>query len=205
MIRIGVTVGLFVLVAVRATADAPPRLQPNRDVTVTYRVLGEVARPANTPAVNAIRISYTAAGARLRVEPVGQSTYMLIDRLAGRMMMVMPAQHRFMELPYDPSRDPQIAAKDAQFTRHGHATVAGMDCTEYDVRSSHGEGTACLTDDGVMLRAKGMTSERQGGGLEATEVAYGPQPAAAFVQPPDFQRMEMPQMGQPPATGRPRP
>lgn len=204
MTRIGVTVGLLALVAMPAMADAPP-LQPSRDVTVTYRVLGEVAHPANAPAVSAIRISFAAAGERLRVEPVGQPTYMLIDRSAGRMMMVLPAQRRFMDLPYDPSNDPQIAARDARFTRRGHATVAGIDCTEYDVRSNRGEGTACLTDDGVMLRAKGVTAERQGGGLEATEVAYGARPAAAFAPPPGFQRMEMPQLGQPLATGRPRP
>jgi hypothetical protein len=103
-----------------------------------------------------------------------------------------------MELPFDANQFLHFDEADAHLTKRGHVTVSGLDCTEYDVQTPHGQGTTCLTNDGVMLRAKGTTTEHRGGGLEATEVSYGAQPAALFVPPADFKRMEIPQMRMPP-------
>ncbi|MBN8928124.1 MAG: hypothetical protein J0H19_16055, partial [Rhodospirillales bacterium] len=181
-----------------AHADAPPRIQPTRDVTVTYRVLSDTTIPAGMPRPTSLRISFAAGGTRVRVEPGNGPMYLLLDRTAQRLTIVIPPQHSLMDLPYDPSRDPQRLATDARFTRRGEATVAGLRCTEWDVRTRDGTGSACLTADGVLLRGSGAVSQ-QHGGIEATEVSYAPIPADALTPPQGFQRLEMPQLRLPQA------
>lgn len=185
-----------------ANADAPSRIQPTRDVTVTYRVLSDTTTPAGMPRPTSLRISFAAGGTRVRVEPGNGPMYLLLDRSAQRLTIVMPPQHSLMDLPYDPSRDPQRLAADARFTRRGEATVAGLRCTEWDVRTRDGTGTACLTTDGVLLRGSGAVSQHHGG-IEATEVSYAPIPADALTPPPGFQRVEMPQLRLPQVGGAP--
>lgn len=194
MIRIALTaLSLLLPTLTVAAAQDRPRLVPDRDVTVTYRVLGDAAHIANAPAVSSVRASFSVQGERLRVEAPGQPAYMLLDRGARRMLLVMPAEHSFMDLPYDVSRALRFDEDDAHLTRRGRATVAGLSCTDYDVQTTHGRGTACLTDDGVMLRAQVATGDRNGG-LEATAVSYAPQPSALFTPPAGFQRLEIPQL-----------
>jgi hypothetical protein len=203
MIRISMAVFAlalpFALTAGSTMAEDHPLLYPNRDVAVTYQILGDAGQMAEGAHVTGIRVNFTSGGQRMRIEPMGRPAYMLMDRASKRMTVVMPAQHSFMELPFDANRFLHLDDVDAHLTRRGQTTVAGLECTEYDVQTPHGQGTTCLTGDGVMLRAKGTTTEHRGGGLEATEVTYGAQPAGLFVPPADFKQMEMPQLRMPPA------
>ena len=68
--------------------------------------------------------------------------------------------------------------------------------------SPQGNGQACLTADGVLLRASG-THDGQQGSLEATAVRYGAQDPAQFRVPEDFQRMQMPAPGERPPAAAP--
>jgi hypothetical protein len=188
--RFGMAACLMTAALAPAVAEDHPLVQPSRDVSVTYRVHNASARPGDAP--SEIRVSFDARGDRLRVEPSGRREYMVLDRAGKRMMMVMPSERSFLELPYDPARDIRVIAGDAHFTRRGTATVAGLRCTEYDVKASRGQGAICLTDDGVTLRANGVTSDGRGGDLQATTVAYGPIPTSVFDTPPDFKRIEVP-------------
>jgi hypothetical protein len=45
------------------------------------------------------------------------------------------------------------------------------------------------------LRAKSDNPGQAGGELEATRVTYGPQAPGLFAPPPDFQKMDMSNMG----------
>ncbi len=184
-----------------AAADEHPRLLPSRDVAVTYRVTGDAAHMANAPPVSTVRASFAVVGGCLRLEADGQPAYLLVDRAARQMLVVLPAQHSFMALPYDASRALRFEDDDAHLSRRGRSTVAGLSCTEYDVQTAHAQGSACLTDDGVLLRAQGMTAENRGGGLEATNVSYAPQPKAAFIPPAGFLRLEIPQLRFPSGIG----
>jgi len=80
----------------------------------------------------------------------------------------------------------------ARFAEMGHAVVAGLPCTEWRVSTSQGSGTACVTTDGVILRAEGGDTRGTTGTIVATNVSFGPQPADLFVPPPGAQRLSIP-------------
>jgi hypothetical protein len=187
----------FLALSMPAAAAERPRLQPTRDVQVVYRVRGEAAHQKNVPAVSALDVSFSARdGGRLRVQPAGQHVWLLMDRGSRQLTLVMADTHSFLELPYDISLPLRLdETGDATFTLTGHAVVAGLRCTEYDVQSRQVHGTACLTADGVLLRAAGASSGLHGGGeLEATEVHFAPLPARLFAPPADFAPLPIPRL-----------
>ena len=179
------------MAAPAAADDHPPVMRPSRDVVVEYHVAGVTAGQHRS---DTVRMYFTDHGMKLRIEPVGQPGYSIVDRSAARMVMVMTQQHIYMEVPYDPQRVMAFEGKDTTFTRVGTDTVAGIGCTVYDAKRSDRSGQVCLSDDGLLLRAKSDDPAQAGGGLEATSVTYGPQPASLFAPPPDFQKMDIPAM-----------
>ncbi len=191
---LGVALGLAVTVPAVAQ-DHPAVMQPSRDVMVEYHVSGA---PMGPQRADTIRMYFTDHGTKLRIEPVGQPAYSIVDRTAGRMLMVMASQHAYMEIPYDPRRVMAFDDKSATFTRLGSDTVAGIGCTVYDTKRQEHSGQVCLSDDGLMLRAKSDSPGQPGGTLEATHVAYGPLAPSLFAPPADFQKMDMSGMGRPP-------
>lgn len=179
-------------------AAAQPVVQPTRDVVVEYHITGAGMTTPGRNHVDSVKISYAARGQRMRMEPGGQPVFVIVDRNAGHTTMVMTDKHMFMEMPYDARQTMNFSPENAHFTRRGTATVAGLTCTEYDVQSQQHNGTVCLTSDGVMLRAV-STDPQHNGSMEATSVAYGPQPDSVFAPPPGFQKMDIPHMqGRPP-------
>ncbi len=69
--------------------------------------------------------------------------------------------------------------------------MAGQTCEVWRLTGPHGTGKACITSDGLVLRAVGSMDEAGTGRLEAVSVTYGPQPASLFAPPPDFRRMDL--------------
>jgi len=195
--RVLLAATLGVAVAVPAVAqDHPPVMQPSRDVMVEYHVAG-ITQGAPQRS-DTIRMYFTDHGMKMRIEPVGQPAYSIVDRTNARMVMVMTPQHAYVELPYDPKHVMAFDDKGATFTRVGSDTVAGIGCTLYQTKRQDRSGQVCLSDDGLLLRAK-SDNPGQGGTMEATQVSYGPQAASLFTPPPDFQKMDMASMahGQP--------
>ncbi|HET6606909.1 MAG TPA: DUF4412 domain-containing protein [Rhodopila sp.] len=199
MLKYAMLAGVFAVAAYPVRGSAQPVVQPTRDVSVQYHVTGDSMAGPGQGHVDSIKISYGSGGQRMRIEPVGQPAFMIVDRSAGHMTVVMSGQNMYMDLPYDPHKVMDFSPANAKFTQRGTATVAGLTCTEYDVQSQQHNGTVCLTSDGVMLRAVSKDPQHQGS-LEATNVAYGPQPDSVFQPPPGFQKMDMAHMGQ---RGRP--
>ncbi|WP_419897049.1 DUF4412 domain-containing protein [Roseomonas sp. USHLN139] len=186
-----------------AAAQTAPSLRPTRDVAVTYKMVGGPAVPG-APAGQEIRMAWSAATGKQRVDPPGGMGWMLIDRQANTAVMVMEQQRSIMTMP--PATVAQMTQEmpaDARFTRKGSATVAGTACTEWDVVTSQVNTTLCVTDDGVMLRAVGQAPNGGGPrGMEATEVRYAPQEAARFTVPADYKPLQLGQMpGATPAPG----
>lgn len=179
------TIVAVLLGAVPVMAQARPVLHPQHDVVVQYRVTG----PQGPSDSGEVTIHYAMDGQRMRIEPAGRPSYMIVDRAAQRMDVVMPAQQIYIQLPYDPRAIMKFEDKDAKFTPHGSETVAGLHCTVYQVRSRGGSGQICLTDDGVMLQAEGQGSHPNGS-LEAVQVRYAAQPASLFAPPPGFRKLE---------------
>ena len=191
------TLALMLAVATPAMAQDRPQLTPTRDVAVTYRMIGGGAPAAAPPGApgSAITVSWSAAQGLMRTDMPGMG-YMVADQRAGRAFMVMEAMRAIMDVPFGQAMRQQLNSPTATFRREGTATVAGLACTIWSVQDGPSQGRSCITSEGVMLRAEG-THQGQTGGMEATQVAFGPQDPARFQRPAGYQSMQMPQ-GMPP-------
>jgi hypothetical protein len=163
--------------------DRPPALLPTRDVTITYRVTG-------APDGQTLRMSHAAARGLVRTDLPGGLGWGVMDSGAGQGFMVMEPMRAIITMPGGQAR-PGVASPTARFSRAGTAKVAGLDCTVWRVEDQGRSGEACLTTDGVMLRASGVVSGQQAG-IEAVEVRYGALDPALFQRPQGYQEMQAP-------------
>ena len=179
------------LLTLPALSQAQPRLIPNGDVDVVYRVTGAAADQIPGGAPDGVRLQWDAAGQRLRAEPVGRAMYAITDLPRHVADVVFPAQSSILELPLRVG-DPQtlLAGADVRFSRKGSGRVLGLDCTEWTIHSRKVDGAGCVTADGIVLRAEGQFDGRPGG-MQAVSVARGPVPAMRFAPPAGFFRVPM--------------
>ncbi len=187
----GALVGAAALLAFGAGA-APDRpvLRPTHDADVTY------ALDAGGGATLHERLRWHAATQTLRIDPPTEGLYVIIDFVARRMSTVRTAERTVIDMaaPDNVTGMPDSAASGAR--RQGADTVAGLACTDWDMTDAAGEAARlCLTDDGVMLRA------RAGGRtlLNAETVSAGPIDPAAFKLPAGYTHQPMAAAGK----GRP--
>lgn len=171
-----------------ARADERPSMSPSRDVAITYRMLSQ--RPGE------LHMSVQASTGLTRVQRTGQRGYVVVDRKANVMTLVMDDKKIYMvvPIPAGQKRSPELDPT-ARFTRKGTDIVSGSTCTIWDYAGEQATGTACITDDGVMLRVQDAASKS---GMEAAEVVYAPQPDADFRPPAGFTKQDVPAM---PANG----
>jgi hypothetical protein len=106
--------------------------------------------------------------------------------------MVMEAMRTIVDVPMQQAAGAQQAMENANFTRGGTEKIAGADCTVWRYQGRGQNGEACITADGVMLRAEGSAQGQQGR-MEAVRVAYGTQNPAQFQRPQGYQSMQLPQ------------
>ncbi len=174
------------LAALPALAQDRPAYMPTRDVSVAYRATGQ--GPGNGAE---IRISWLASTGLMRVDMPGGQGFMVANPRGNTPgFMVMEAQRMIMDVPTSqlPAASMQPSAS-ARFTREGTARIANTDCTIWRLEDQGRSGRACLTADGVMLRAEG---DGRPGQIEATSVEYGPQDPARFQRPSGYQTFQMP-------------
>ncbi len=169
--------GVLLLASSAAFADAPPAVQPQRDVDVTYKV--PVAGGQNMAILQ--RLRFSAALHRQRVDLPTSGNWMMLDFAAHTMALVRDQSKEIVDLPAPPSASQPGAGEG--FVKAGQAQVAGLDCTEWRTRDTRGQETiACYTDDGVLLRARGD----RGVLMEAVEVGYRPQGPEVFALPEGY-------------------
>jgi hypothetical protein len=193
--------------ALPAAAQDRPPAHPSRDVTVTYRFEGAPQGAAE------MRLSWLQAEQKMRIDTPGGQGWIVTDTRSGTSFMVQDQARMIMQLPRNPSMpDLSRPPPGTSFTRAGTETLLGHRCTVWRVTGPLGEGEACVTDDGVMLRTRGSASGTPGGGqgggqggaMVATQVSFGPQDPARFRAPQDYQTMTVPGMpGGGPAGPRP--
>ncbi|GBQ30299.1 hypothetical protein AA12717_3462 [Gluconacetobacter sacchari DSM 12717] len=166
----------------QADADHPP-LAPARDVQVEYSV-----QPDGAPAPKTIEAWFTANGGMMRIDsPEGMGSTIL-NRTTRQVTIVLNKQKVYTQFDArNGIRNPFLLDLQMQYTRKGTARVAGVPCTEWGVVSGRGTATACVTDDGVILREDGVDGDGMKGRLEATRVIYGPLPASTFQPPAGYQ------------------
>ena len=178
----GLRAGLIVvgvLLAGNAAAQDAPLLLPTRDVAVSYKLIGR-GGPRN------LVIRQRAQSRVMRIETIGQPGYVLVDRQTQRASLVMDGQGVFGDMAANRvPQEGQLPDDKASFKKRGVASFAGIQCTNWDYSTARGNGSICITDDGVMLRIEALS----GNGLEATTVAFAPQQAAWFTPPAGISRV----------------
>jgi hypothetical protein len=177
---------LLFMVALAAAPDRPP-LVPTRDAAVTYRILTD-GPPRE------LHVHEQSATGMVRFEVQGQGGFALMNLRTGQVVLVVPQQHAYLDMPPGAASGPRQFLLDPgmKFTRTGNATIAGNDCTLWKVDGPEGPGTVCVTAEGVILRASGTSGQAGAhGGLEAISVSYLPQPAELFTYPADYHQMDV--------------
>jgi hypothetical protein len=172
-----------------AWASEHPPLIPTREATVLYRAQSARDREA-------VSVRVYVSGERLRVEPATLPGYIIVDRGAGRALMVMRQPHIYFETPAQSELVRNfLPSERMRFTRKGSERVAGLSCTVWDVQAPGGRsGQVCVTSDGIVLRGQGHDPQYGSGSVEAVSVTYAPQPASLFQLPAGYLRMETPRL-----------
>ncbi|BCK75627.1 hypothetical protein EDC15_10426 [Acetobacter aceti NBRC 14818] len=178
------TAGLMQGTALAADGDHPP-LTPLKDAVITYSV-----QPDGAPQPQQVKVWFTAEGARMRIDAPDGSASTILNRTAQTVTILLHKQRVFTQLEQRGSvRNPFLLDVSMQFTRHGNRTVAGIPCTEWGVASGHGDATACVTTDGLILAENGVDADGAKGHLSAESVSYETIPASAFAAPSDYQEV----------------
>ena len=179
-----IAIGVCVVLSLNAgAACAAPRLVPDRDATVEYRVLPQGHAPID------VTVAIAAGGLRLRVISPDLPTTIVVRRDTETAEIMLPLLRMYAELPigkYDPER---TVLRGASYTSLGEARVAGLRCTEWRAASAEGEARACITADGVILRGEAKSARRGAmGAVVARRVVLGALPAETFEVPADYQK-----------------
>ena len=190
-------VAAAVIVLAGATADRPT-LPPRRDVAITYRTTGAAAAlippglQGAGPAVadGQMRLRWNASGL-LRLEADGRTQILLLETAGPSAHVVDSALRTAILLPMKPRDLDAVFLTTAGLARLGEDRVAGLACTVWSVHLRNGEGTVCLTSDGVPLRLDGTIDGRKGT-LTATVVDFSPQPPALFQVPAGYMSFSLP-------------
>jgi len=181
--RFGVHSGVHraLLAGAGLLAAAHPRLAPTRDVAVVYHVQPATAAAPKEPD---LRIVMTAGAAELRMDTPGQKGFLSTDRVHHVTLIVDDADHSYVHIPGDGPLAPSYLLKPAmRFTRERTDRVAGLPCTVWGVAPGAPGAAACVTADGVILRADGGQGR---GKLTAVSVIYARQPSVLFRPPPGY-------------------
>jgi hypothetical protein len=189
---------LLLALPVAAAAQSQPTLFPTRDVAVTYRTSGG---PQGGP--QEVQMSWLVAQRLMRVDlPAGGAPgpmsggWMLLDQRNNRAQVVIEQQRMVMNVDGHavPGGQGFNPSPNARFTREGNERIAGTACTVWRVEDGANRARACLTDDGVLLRAQ--NDSQPGQTLEATRIAYGAQDASRFQVPAGYQALDAARMMQ---------
>ena len=164
---------------------APPLTRPTRDVVVTYAVEGQALSAIPGGVSGPVRLSWDAAGQRIRAEAEGRSQVALIDLRARAGQAFDTTLRVVLPLPIRPGDIQPLTLDGARLTPRGKEVVAGLSCNAYAVETGQGNGSVCLTPDGVALRGQGLVDGKPGT-FKALSVSYGALPPTLFQVPPGY-------------------
>lgn len=182
---------LWFFPAVWAQRADSPLFLPTADVTVTYQVVGIAA---NGP--RKMQIIYAKAGERVRIDYFRwiEAKYpylaVIFDRPANRLISVQPERKAYIDREISGNNNPgMLLPPNMQFTRQGQSVVAHGPCTVWSIAVPNrpdDDGTACVTDDGIVLRL--ASTKPTVTSLTATAIHYGEPPDGTFDPPKGFKR-----------------
>jgi hypothetical protein len=188
------TLGILLLaVAVSvaaARAQDKPLFAPTRDVTVQYNLTGADQQNG----AEKLQVAYADGGQRVRMDyfryPEAKNPFgsLIYDGKARQVLMILPEEYTYIVRDAGKVANPsKLLDANMEFKRQGTDTVAGVNCTQWLITAYGKPGSACVTDDGVVLRI--ARTEPKPGAMEAYAVAYGSQPDDVFSVPLDFKRL----------------
>lgn len=141
----------------------------------------------------------TAGGRRMRLDIPGTGGSLVIDAAARTATVVNPGLRAFMTVPLNPEiAHGLLLDPGTVFKRGAKDEVAGHACTVWALGPGGAGGSACITEDGVVLRRNAAGSSGRASELVALSVDYGPQPASLFAPPEGYQDLSGPKAPAPP-------
>lgn len=177
--------------AAGATAADQPPMAPTRPVTVTYRLSGN--SQGNGP--GKIEVTYDQDAKRVRMDFYrfeGSSDSMgtvIFDKTLDRVVTLIDARKAYLQRDTAGLANPGVfLGPTLTYTREGTEHFAGLTCTDWAVKKGSEDGSACVTDDGVVLKASRGGSNA--GRIEAVAITYGPPPPNAFAIPQGYTRLQ---------------
>ena len=168
-----------------AAEPPPPRTRPSRDVVVTYQMEGEALLAVPGGIRGPVRLSWDAAGQRVRAEAEGRSQVALLDLKNHGGQAFDTALRIVLPLPVKEKDLQPLTMEGLHLSAKGRETVAGLSCSAYAFETPHGPGSVCLTADGVPLRGQGKFGGRPGS-FTALSVSYGRLPPGLFEVPAGY-------------------
>lgn len=189
-------IGVGAAVLILTAADQPP-LAPTRPVAVTYSATGQPRGPGK------IGVIYDQDAKRVRMDfyrALGSRTpeaSLIFDTTNDRAVTLIPGRKVYMQRSTKGLANPGLfLGPTLSYTRQETEHFAGLTCTDWAIRKEDAKASACITDDGVVLKASG--AGERGQNLTAIAIAYGPPPAGAFSIPASY-TLVTPPAQQPPA------
>ncbi len=161
--------------ALPACAADAPLIVPTRDVDVLYQADqgGQTLQQ---------RLRWDVKDQLMRVDLPSPGLWMLVNYRNRQIYLVSDPQKSVLEMSAKAGPLPGQPGG-ANFVRRGTDQIAGLPCTEWEAADTQGQSTlACLTSDGVLLRAmRGHVVL-----IQAQRVAYGPENPALFKLPAGY-------------------
>lgn len=175
-----------------ASAADHPRLNPSRDVTVVYDLSASSQTPDAAKGPRNVKVAFSGSGNFLRIDSADGNGVTILDRLHQQVTLIMMNQKAYTRLhPAHGLHNPFMLDLDMTYTPSGRQKIAGVSCQAWNVQSSRGKATACVTDDGVILAESGIDADGVEGTIRAVSVTYADVPDSAFEPPADFHALRL--------------
>jgi hypothetical protein len=201
----------------RAPRASTAAIAPTMTVAMTLALAGLVAgntpvaaEPLPTPSVDfalkaklggRVHVDMSRQGNRMRMEisnPAVPGTLLGFLNIDTRKVVLVSPSLPKMGIETDLPADFQIASLAGEGTRAGTSQVAGEPCTLWQVEKAAqlaGPTTACITEDGIVLRTLVEIQGKPHLTFEVVSLARGPQDPDLFRLPPGTRTMKMPNGG----------
>lgn len=184
MLWTAVCMGALPLGNAALAADQPPPA-PTRPVAVTYSVTG----PPNGP--GKLSVIYDQDAKRVRMDfyrAVGSraaEASIIFDTTNDRAVTLIPGRKAYMQRSTKGLANPGLfLSPTLTYAKQGTEHFAGLTCTDWTIKTDAAQASACVTDDGVILKATGAGKGAQN--LTAIAITYGPPPVGTFSVPENY-------------------
>lgn len=150
-------------------------------------------QPDGMPEPKRVRTWFAQNGGLMRIDSPQGMGETVLNRMTRQVTIIINTQKIYSQLDarYGIS-NPFLLDLSMSFSRKGTSSIAGVACTEWDVRTDQGTAVACVTEDGVILREVGVDGDGLKGRIEAVHVVYGPIALDMFQPPANYRRIDPP-------------